>query len=860
VTSIDTIESALQHGRTEAAIRAAHELVEGQGNESAHAREIGRMLRDLYANFVVQPVETFYETAISQFPDRLAALMREPVQPAIELTREWAKRLDELAGERLANDIIDRVKSGDMDAAAGSIKAYLGGVAGNSQALTQRSKHVGSLLGGLVHERERASGIVKTISKKAHEYGLDPVTATDMEEEFQRSAIAAIRRERPVAAVARVLLTQATVELTRALPARMALHEPTPEEVGAFDGAVRAITRVCLSSFEQNKFHEATLLFVEFAPKEMSTTGAMAGVEQRAFATLGRTARTIVAKVFPELGAEAKVFDPYLAFARKAASQRVGRYAAEVLGLLRNENAVAFLISAMNDRKLSMRGEAALALGSIGDDRARKALLNALETSAQGKVLEGENRRDAVLMLTALSRSNRTLNPTDRSKLIAHVLKAIPRNDTELVLRVVLMFFTGKVEELSPQLVDWAARVATASLWNIDRPELARAARTQPLGFRQPLINLLERLAPVALDAINDAAMAEAKTFSGAYLALGELYSKIPDPRQLPVLQKLLLNTFLHDDSAPKSAYVKETVLDTATDERADLTKDRVLASLVHAVDRIGGEEAEAILAELFEQTRAGQLPPPGAETADILMQAHMRNAKRRGESVFERKEQSEGAPQTTTSLSEDDMRMLHELEANYLLASKRRTKKVAAMAGLAQRRVVAAIPTVIQHLNDKDPIVASAALTALIDYGMQTPPPVVKRLHEELIQALLGGDNATRVKVANVLMKLGPGRPPLKERLDQLSAREGLPVPVRAVLARLTDPGGAARPGETRANAAAADMAEGNGGDGAPRPAAAAGEKVKPKSALDLKREYILARQEWIRGGKKGPEPVPPK
>ena len=28
----------------------------------------------------------------------------------------------------------------------------------------------------------------------------------------------------------------------------------------------------------------------------------------------------------------------------------------------------------------------------------------------------------------------------------------------------------------------------------------------------------------------------------------------------------------------------------------------------------------------------------------------------------------------------------------------------------------------------------------------------------------------------------------------------------------------------------------------------------------LDKRRAYMLARQEWIKGGKRGPEPTPPK
>jgi hypothetical protein len=856
----ETIESALSHDRVDAAAAALPELLRAPDRNAA-LKELGGALAPLYASPHQPSVLQFLEAAAAQLSEDEVKLLTFPFAKEHELTRQWTRRLDDLAAERLANEVVEFVKASDMPRAEESAAALiaLGTTPGQR---TARAKQVATILGGLLYEKDRAQKLLASVSLNSARYGTEPDAAAAIQEEYQRSAAAAVKRERPLAAMARTELTQAAVELGRALPGRMAIHEPNPDDYENFRATMAAIMRACLASYHHNKFHEATLLMVEFAPKEISAAGAMAGVEQRLYLTLGRTARTVAAKVFAELGADPAVFGPYFEFTKRNLSQRIGRYCIESLGLLRNRDSADFLVSTMNDRKLGLRHEAMGALW-VGGDTAQKALVGALQSAAGGRVVEGEQRRDAIVAIGALGRLMRGLDVATRSRLIAQVLRIVPQKDTELLVRSILAFFAGKLDDYDPALLKWAAQVATTSLWTVDRPELARAARNAPLGFRQPLLDLMERLAPFAMQTICATVEACAKTYSsGAYLAFGEFCAKVADPQELPALRLLMLNTFLHDDTVPQSAYNRQMVLDAATEQQAEISKDKVLASLVYAVDKIGNEEAQAALADLFDQIQSGRLPRPGKETADILFQAHLKSG--RGKATLGAQPQpgeemeSHAASAAPAQVSADDLALIAELKGTHLLASKRRQKKVSAMVGLAQRKVVGALPLVIDHLTDKDPIVAAAAGTALMDYGSPPVSPHVQgHLVDTLVAVLEKGPDPVKVKLVDVLQRLGPRRSPLKERLEAFAAKPGLNLATKSVLARLIQPPAPAAAAPPRQAEATGDEpaapAPKPGGAPAPKPAAAV-------SALDQKRAYMLARQEWIKGGKRGPEPKPPE
>ena len=399
----ETIESALTNDRPDAAAAAVPDLLRAPDRKAA-LRELGKALAPLYSSAHQPAVQQFLDAALPQMEEDEAKLLTFPFAKEHELTREWARRLDDLAAERLANEVVDFVKGNDLQRAEESAAALI--ALGTTPAQRAgRARQVANMLGGLLYEKARAQKLLATISRNAPKHGIDPVAAVDMEEEYHRSAASAVRRERPLAAMARAELTQATVELSRTLPGRMALHEPNPDDYENFRAAMAAIMRACLASYHHNKFNEATMLLVEFAPKEISAAGAMAGVEQRLYLTLGRTARTVAAKVFAELGADPAIFGPYFEFTKRNRTQKIGRYCIETLGLLRNREATDFLVATMNDRKLGLRHEAMGALWVGGDAGAE---------GAGGRAAVGSGRaRDRGRAAARRLRGDRRAGPPD---------------------------------------------------------------------------------------------------------------------------------------------------------------------------------------------------------------------------------------------------------------------------------------------------------------------------------------------------------------------------------------------------------------------------------------------------------------
>lgn len=869
------IETTLAHDQGAQAADLLISAVAAGGVAEPELRTIGEAVSRQYREFHTHPVHEFYSRLEKALPGSAYQAVYEPINEDFEATRFWDRRLDEIASERLVNGFIDRIKANDMQGAEQAAISLITGVPEESRP--QRAKFIGNILGGLIHEKDRAQGLVKAMSRNPMKYGLDPVSVTDVEEEYARGAVAASRRERPLTSAARQNLTDATVELGRQLPGRNIIQSPTEDDIHKFERAMRAIVRSCLLSPQHDKFNEATRLFVEFSPKEISAAGNLAGVEERLYAALGRTARLIADRVFQALGKHPKVIQPYLAFSQQHLTERIGPYCVETLGLFKNAETVPFLRETLKNKNADARTEAIFALGSIGTEDALSDLVEILKKDVSGKVIEGEPRREAFTTISALGRMVRAIpDASKRSRAIAQILPLLPKEDMEFPVRAVLNFFTGKQDGIDSDLLRWAAQVAVTALWSSDRPELARAGRTQPLGFRQPLIDLLGRLAPFAMGAINDTALKYAKLYSGAYMAMGEFYAKNPDPSQVPVIQQMLFNTALHDDSR-KSEYVKQTVYDAASGTQQEMTKDQVVAALSNALEKIESDEARQAMSELFLQIQSGQFPQPGPETSAILMKAFMAQQKAAGRPTMARgtsvakpakpadSEEDSLADSASeviapTQITDDDLKMIEDLQARFLIATKRRAKKVAALNALAQRKIAPALKAMIPLMADNDMIIASAAQMALQDFG--TAPIARQTLdtyHEALLNAIEHGDNAVKVKIGELLPKVGSRKAPLKDKIAAALARPDLPVAARAILDKAVG-GAAAAPGtvhnrqgvvldETKLGAAAGYMPTAGGDKGS--------EFV---SDLDKKRAYMQARQEWIRGGKRGPEPRPPE
>lgn len=855
---VQQFEQALSMGQGAAAADIAIAKLKEMHGDAGIAASLGKIVDEQYRDFQVEAVHAFRERIEKSLPLPSVEAIFAPLKDDWEATQNWNLRLDEIAGERLADGFIGRVKANDMPGAEAVAADLIQNVPAEFRA--QRARFIGHMLGGLVAEKDRADKLVKSISRNPMKFGLDPMSATDVEEEYARGVAGAAKRDRTSGVSAgKQQLTESIVELSRSLPGRNVIHAVTPEEIQNFERQVRAIVRCCLMSPGHDKFNEATLLFVEFSPKEVSAAGALAGVEQRLYATLGRTARLVASQVLEDLGKHAKVFVPYLAFTQRNLRSKNGRYAVETLGLLKNPSSTMLLINMLNDKNNPARTETVFSLANMGTEAALEPLVKILSQNLKGKVVDGEPRRESFTLISGIGRAVRaTKDPATKSKIITQVVKILPKDDMEFPVRAVLNFFTGSQEGIEPTVLNWAAQVAVTAIWSVDRPELARAGKGQALGFRQPLIDLLGRLKPYALPTINETAIRLAKNYSGAYLAIGEFYAKNPDPSGVEVIRQLLFNMALHDDTR-KSEYNQQKVFDPETETEVELTKDRVIASLAYALDKINTDEANEVMSDIFQKIKNGQLPQPGVETADVLMRAHEKWEKEGKANLAKRQTANGGSstgakePQTTTP---EDLEHIKDLEARYLMAGKRRTKKVAAMLALAQRKILPAVKVIVNHLADKDLMIASAAFSAVQDYAVPPHPQVAKVLANELGEAILSGSNELKVKAGDVLGKIGAGGSPYKEKLDELRGNPDLPIAARAVLDKLS--GTTAGAGGSRGGIAIDEEKLGASGKFMPKAGGAQGSDYV--SDMDKKRAYMQARQEWIRSGKRGPEPKAPE
>ncbi len=893
----EPIEQALAEGRASAALLAACELLELPPNSTPESKvgntralaPIGRAVLSVLQQLTAPTtVNEFYRLAATRMSPAAMEFLTKPALQEIQATGEWTQRLTAIADERLSNALQDAVKANELKEAQQLIQLLLVGTPQPQRPA--KALIIAQLLGTLVIERDRTQALIRSVAKSPQPFGIDPTVAVDMEEEFQRSLAAQARREGGGPTVGRAELTRAAIELGRALPGKMLLAEPTPEQQEDFNRVLRALWRAALTSPAGAWFQDLAALLVELSPKEVSTAASMAGMEQRLYSTLGRTARTIASRGLETMGGLPHAYKPFLGWAKAhiEARGRGSKNIIELLGLLHRPESIPILKPLLGDAKSPLRNEVIFAIGAIGDPGSFTLLASQLEEDLRGRVVDGAKRREACSIISALGRSTRGLDVTTRNQVLARITSLLPTDDTELSVRVALNFFLGNLEGMDSNLLRWGARVGTAALWSADRPELARAGKNAMLGFRQPLVDLCARLVPHAGAEIRQIVMDMAKQYQpGAYLSLGELWYKVSDPDALPVLQRLVFNTALHDENsiaATRSQYLRSTVRDAATEQQVEIGRDRVLAALVQAIDKCGTPEAQQHLSILFQQAQAGQLQGVGKDTVEVLMKAH----QKAGGNLNARSAQNDGpeAEVPPIPLTSDDITKLGDLKATYWLANSRRAKKVAAFVHLGQNKVAAAIEPAMAHLNDSDPIIASAAFSCMVDMvNGSAIPTVLKQQHADALRAALAGkDNPLRVKAAEVIKKVGTQRQPWAAMLIKLAQGEPS-LPLRAVLENILGGTGFSAARNASANAAAEthptgptrnalgssdppdplaklpDDVERQPGDSmvlsGPTPTAPA--TSKSMSALEKKMEYMKARQAWIKGGKKGPEPQPP-
>lgn len=850
-TFLEHVESYLRNGKPEPAMQAAQKHCETAGATRDTAVAIAKAAATVYRDLIAPPVHRFADAAADQLPSEVGPTVQKALQRLIRMTEEWEKKLWAVHTERLARELREWTRMRHIDAAAANAARLMALVPAEQRP--KRAAYIGATLATVINNPREAGEVLQLLARKAGQFHLttDDVQAmedarTKRAQQMMGANIENIEREYIST------LTQTIVDIKGLLPESNKMDEPDENVLRDVGDQFRSILRVPLWREEPDLLLDATMILVDFIPREVSTTGKLARVEARAYASLGFTAKKAVMLTFQDLGKNKFFTTIYKEWAKDYRETDAVRPIVEFMGALRTDAFNEFLNSLKGDKRAApaVAQEVNKALGSIGGEEAAEQLMAELRTVLTKRNLDSSDLKQGerlVGSLAAIVKSPRT-EPAERQRLREYLRSHVPEDISRLAVVTALQGFVYKHDELTAAQRQWAIRVLVRAIWAPDESTAMHKGgerQASELGFRQEYVDALEKLAAADINTLIRAAEPLTARYGAAFMAMADLLEKLRDPATLALLERMLTNTLLHDDSA-QNIYQQEYYWDAATQERKPLKKDKVLPPLIHAIGMIGGPHSTEILRRYQDQVATGRVPPPTPEVANYMQ-------KFMGADAFAANKAGSEMMEEMQAVSKEDLAgLLKALTSRYFLtsSSKRRAKKVAALTRLGQMGSIDAVETVASQLGDKDPMVVSAAITCLTEYALPSKPKALRDLTiNTALDQLQHKDPAVRQGAIKLVKELGPNRKDVREKiLGFVKTVERREVKEALAMALKTG-GGGASPMEEIAHAAG-----GTGGEGDKKgPVGAMGQ-------LEAKRDYLAARKAWIAGGKIGdPPPKPP-
>lgn len=861
------LDTALQTGNVEQALAVSRQWAEAQAAQGATpdqaGLEIAKAVAAIYRNFITEPVHQYQAHAARVLPEGVGAFVERALKRLVDMTLFWEQRLEMVYRERLARELRDFTRSKVFDSAADNIR-LLCGAARSADDSRRLAEYCGTILGTCENHPREVETVIALVDKDPVAFGLTHELVGLLRTARQKRLDIVLGSRMEVREIEWTRsLTETVVEIQRQLPAKDKIGEPDDAMLRDAADLMRSIARIPLWRKQPAKFVDATLLLVEFVPRELAAAAAQSGIEARAYNTIGYTAKKTVLLAFGELGKIELFTQPYEQYTREWAYQtKYFKFFVEVMGATRSPAFHTFMVQCFGEKRLvELRDEIVDALGNIGNADARNLLLKHLEDTLTARVIDPPRVRTATRVITSLAKLSRSprLTAGERADLVRRSLKALPKDHMRLAMQAALQFFSYNPDTLPKDLREWAVGTLSGALWlQDDSPEWAQGAEKQDslLGFRQPMTQTLIKLVPEAPAPFLERIERHALRYSGAYMAVAEICEKTKLEASLSVLETMMRNAFVFDD-ADVSRYDAEMYWDATTQQRVRLSKDKVIGPIVYSIGTIGGPVAFRILSDLDDQFRSQRLAPPGPETArylDEFLKALAPQFGGSGEGAG-----AVGAEATSHSVSMNPGRVAELakiLRSSFFLvgANKRRIQKISAISEIGQSTPPEAIAVLIEQLGDKDDMVQCAARTALVEYSARRVPPAVKAdFLGQIVAAIESKDPAVRQGALQTLREVGTGRPEVRARLElELKATPSATLGKQIQL--LLRESGAGKKAMEATGPGAGAPGDDVDADGEPSPG-----NGPPASALDLKRQYVVARQEWIRGGKKGPPPEPP-
>lgn len=871
---------AFQQGSVEQAVSIAFLWLEQLGAQEVApgqaGLEIARCAAAAYRDFITEPVHEFQRRAATELPGEAGIVVEKALKRLMDQVVEWEQRLELVYRERLARELRDFARGRNYPAALENIR-LLCGAARSEEDSVRLATYTGNILGTCDNHPREVDALITLLEKDPPACGLTHQLITELKDSRRKRADLLMRGRMETREIEWMrTLTQTVVDIKNQFPPSNRMDEPDETILRDIGDLFRAVLRIPLWRNQPEKLIDATLLLVEFVPKELAAAAAQSGIEQRAYMTLGYTAKKAALLTFAEIGKSIPFVRVYETASRDLADSLYLKSLIELMGAMRSPVFYPLLVEWHEQKRfVSFRGELVDALGNLGNADARNLLVSSLEEILSARVIDPPKTRSAERILAALGKLSRSprLTLAERGDLIRQSIKLIPPAQLQLGLFAALRFFSYNPESLPEDLKTWAVGVLTEALWLPDTaPEWGKGAERQEsiLGYRHETTEVLKKLVPDTPKPFLECAERKAIQYSGAFLAVAEVCEKVRLRPAVPILEKMLLTAMMFNEQ-DANRYEAETYWDASIQQRIPLSKEKVVAPIVFAIGTAGGPEALQILTNLDDQIKSGRMQMPGPETARHLMTFLRRLSEEEKAigAVLPLEAGEGGACPSDAGLSAARLaELIKTLTGSYFLvgAEKRRLRKIAAISELAQHTHEKAIQPLLSQLADKDTLVQGAARTALLEYMSRRVPAAIRQVFlDATVQTLADKDPALGRGAAQLLHEIGLAHPELQTVFQQfLESTTSADLRKQiSLLLKEKSPGGrpAAAPGGRAAGKPAVAALPEAGNPPASHAAEVMGQTGKggAPSALDLKRHYVIARQEWIRGGKKGPPPEPP-
>jgi hypothetical protein len=282
--------------------------------------------------------------------------------------------------------------------------------------------------------------------------------------------------------------------------------------------------------------------------------------------------------------------------------------------------------------------------------------------------------------------------------------------------------------------------------------------------------------------------------------------------------------------------------MDAASGALRLLDRDEIIHGMLVALLRIGGDKGLEMALDWADQLQAGRMVSPGQRTTALLFDTKMREGggldkvTRRAEAV---------------ELDERELKRLRGQVRGGLFTGL--DKRIAAIVRLGQARDPRGIGALLEAMGDKEPRVASSAHLALTQYMI--PLPDEREFYgfwETVIEneELLEGETVERFQEF-VRKEMPKNRPYSTVFVQAMRMIEDQEIVHRLEGAFRSGRAGATGPATLEEEAEKLQYEE---------PVAPSQRRLPEfASDLDRKRDFLMARREWVRGGKKGPPPEAP-